>query len=193
MRIKAGVICLVLGTVLIISALLLYMCNNNEENTAAKASEEALYEIVEVIKAQTDKTTEDIEEMPAVDIEGNRYIGYIYIPTLEDLELPVTSDWSYDLLKRSPCRYSGSILSDDMVLLGHNYTVHFGKLSRLVSGDKVYFTDMRGALHTYEVIGIDVLKDTAIEDMTSGEYDLSLFTCDYSGRNRLTVRCDRVI
>lgn len=192
---------MMIGAVLIISALLLYMHNTKEEATAAAASEEMLEQVVDVIKkrAENDDRSgslgselEQIEEMPVVEIEENRYVGYIYIPALEGLELPVMAEWSYDLLKNAPCRYSGSTVNDDLVLLGHNYTVHFGKLSRLKNDDMIYFTDIKGILHTYKVIGIEVLEETAIEDMTSGEYDLSLFTCDYSGRNRLTVRCDRI-
>ncbi len=192
MKTKVGIVCMLLGVVLMLSALFLYIHNNNEENRAALASEEMLAELVDSIKTEAGghQTSEPYSaEMTVVEIEGKRYIGYIYIPTLEDLELPVMAEWSYDMLKKAPCRYSGSYNSSDLVLLGHNYTVHFGKLSRLAAGDIVYFTDMSGRLHTYEVVGMDVLKDTAIEDMTSGEYDLSLFTCDYSGRNRLTVRC----
>ncbi len=195
MKAKTGIICLILGAVLIISALLLYIHNSREESNAASSSAQMLKEIADVIKLNEEQgavITDTQDEMPVKEIAGKRYIGYLYIPALEDLELPVMADWSYDLLKKAPCRYSGSTVNDDIVLLGHNYTVHFGKLSRLVSGDMIYFTDLDGKLHAYEVIGIDILKDTAIEDMTSGEYDLSLFTCDYSGRNRLTVRCDRV-
>ena len=40
---------------------------------------------------------------------------------------------------------------------------------------------------------VDILDHTAVEDMISGEYDLTLFTCTYGGENRVTVRCDRVV
>ncbi|MBQ4560753.1 MAG: sortase [Clostridia bacterium] len=211
MRIKVGLTCIILGSVLILSAMLLYIHNSNEEAEAGQTSQKMLAEVVEAIKERSsnrgfeEKDTlsaneqdSDIEsaadenDMLTVEVGGYSYIGYLYIPTLENLELPCMAQWSYDLLKQAPCRYSGSAMSDDLVLLGHNYTVHFGKLSRLEYGDRVYFTDMDGTVHTYEVLGIDVLKDTDVENMTSGEYDLSLFTCDYSGVNRLTVRCDRV-
>ena len=49
---------------------------------------------------------------------------------------------------------------------------------------------MDGLATRYEVTATEVLNPTAVEDMTSGEYDLTLFTCTYGGENRITVRCD---
>lgn len=53
----------------------------------------------------------------------------------------------------------------------------------------MYFLDMNGALSGYEVVEVDTLESSAVEAMTSGEYDLTLFTCTYDGRSRVTVRC----
>ena len=47
------------------------------------------------------------EEMAIEEIDGRRYIGTIEIPAL-DKKLPVLEDWSYDNLKISPCRYTGT-------------------------------------------------------------------------------------
>ncbi|MBQ4601799.1 MAG: sortase [Clostridia bacterium] len=170
----------------------MYIFNTSEDTRASKYSAKALEDVVDVIENNKNEINTDTAsdmQMPTAEIDGESYIGYIYIPTLEDLELPVMSEWSYDRLKKSPCKYSGNVYEGNMVLLGHNYTAHFGKLSRLTQGDKVYFTDINGILYSYEVVGIDILDQTDIEAMSSGEYDLSLFTCDYSGKNRLTVRC----
>ena len=51
---------------------------------------------------------------------------------------------------------------------------------------------MEGTTVEYEVIALDILEPTAIEEMTAGEFDLSLFACTYGGKSRVTVRCDRV-
>ena len=53
------------------------------------------------------------------------------------------------------------------------------------------FTDVDGNVFAYNVAEIQILKPTAIEDMVSEDWDLSLFTCTLGGRTRLTVRCDR--
>ena len=51
---------------------------------------------------------------------------------------------------------------------------------------------MDGELIFYEVVGKDVLEPTAVEEMTSGDFDLTLFTCTYGGEFRVTVYCDKV-
>ena len=79
-----------------------------------------------------------------------------------------------------------------MVLMAHNYNSHFGRISQLDLGDTVVFTDMDGNVVQYEVVGEDLLDPTAVEEMTSGDFDLTLFTCTYGGGSRVTVYCDRV-
>lgn len=211
MRNKAGTICMTCGAVLILAALSLLLWNKYEEDKAAKASAQLIPQILQQIDERANETADEelvviddvfdaianqsedatsSEVMTEVMINGYKYIGYLLFPTL-DLEVPVISECDTTKLKTAPCRYSGSIGTDDIVIAGHNYTRHFGKLSRLSSEDEVYFVDMDGVAIEYEVVAIDVLAATDIEEMTSGEYDLSLFTCDYSGRNRITVRCDR--
>ena len=122
-------------------------------------------------------------------IDGYLCIGCLSIPSL-GLELPVMSDWSYPQLKLSPCRYSGSTGTGDLVICAHNYARHFGKLKTLSEGAEVYFTDMDGMTRRYEVAAVEILPPTDLENMTAGEYDLTLFTCTYGGQSRVTVRCD---
>ena len=214
MKGRIGVILMTLGVFLIVGALLLAVYNSIENNSAGKSADAILADIKEQIGTSphnynTDSFPIDESDSEKTDVPGVEnisgpnpydpamsvytkdeidYIGYIYFPTL-DLQLPVISEWSDSLMKLAPCRYAGSTKTDDLVLLGHNYTRHFGRLDRLVKGDKLFLYDMDGICYEYRVEGFEMLDSTAIEEMTAGEYDLTLFTCDYSGRNRLTVRC----
>lgn len=77
------------------------------------------------------------------------------------------------------------------MIAAHNYSCHFGQIKNLKTGDEVYFTDMDGIVNNYTVAEIDILNPTAVEEMTSGEFDLTLFTCTYGGQSRVTVRCMR--
>lgn len=101
------------------------------------------------------------------------------------------SDWSYPQLRIAPCRYTGNLFADDLVIMAHNYWGHFGQLSNLQPEDTVLFTDIEGTQHTYQVVFTDLLTPGAVEEMTAGDFDLTLFTCTYGGQNRITVRCDR--
>ena len=87
-------------------------------------------------------------------------------------------------LEMAPCRYYGSIGGEDLVLMAHNYASHFGRIDELRPGDTVCFTDMDGISTWYQVTVRDLLPPTAVEEMTSGGSDLTLFTCTYGGRTR---------
>ncbi len=129
--------------------------------------------------------------MPEKSADGKKYVAVIKIPKLK-LELPVISKWSYDNLKYAPCRYSGSAYKDDLVIAAHNYTKHFGALTSLLIGDTVNLVDMDGNVFEYKVFALETLEPDQVKEMTSGQADLSLFTCTIGGQYRVTVRCERV-
>ena len=125
------------------------------------------------------------------ELDGTYYMGVLTIPALEKI-LPVQSDWSEAKLKKSPCRYSGGLEEGELVIAGHNYKKHFSGLATLKHGDSIVFTDLEGNQMFYEVREIYTVAATDIEGMIDSGYDLSLFTCNYGGKARVTVRCSRV-
>jgi len=183
---------MVLGTISVLAALSLFLFNEWEDRQAGASVEEILPQVMEQIKGVREGEQDYPDPydpiMTEVEIDGYSYIGYLTIPAL-DLNLPVMSQWSYPNLKVSPCRYSGSTKTGDLVIAAHNYTRHFGNISSLQIGDAVYFNDMDGVVWCYEVAELNVLNPTSVEEMTSGDYDLTLFTCTYTGKSRVTVRC----
>ena len=131
-------------------------------------------------------------EMPAEEIDGHAYIGVLSIPSLK-LELPVSSDWSYSRLKYSPCRYSGTAYQKVFSIMAHNYSRHFGHLKDVAIGDEIVFTDMDGNVFSYQVKGIKTVSPSSIDEVTSGEWDLTLFTCTLGGQYRIVVQCQRIL
>lgn len=194
MRNKLGTICMLLGTVLILAALSLFLWNRREAEQAGEAAADILPQVVEQIAETASEASAPPDPfdptMTEVEIDGYLYIGYLSIPAL-GLELPVMSEWDYNRLNIAPCRYSGSTKTDDLVIAAHNFAQHFGGLSGLTGGEQVIFVDMDNVVSTYTVVAVEILAPTAVEEMTNGEYDLSLYTCTYGGRSRVTVRCDR--
>ena len=197
---KAGNVCMFLGTALVLAALSLFLWNQREAAEAGKAAGEVLPQVVEKIQeARATQGAPDSAlpdpydpEMTVVKVHGYGYIGFLSIPALE-LELPVMDRWDETRLKIAPCRYSGSTKTHNLVIAGHNYTTqHFGTLSKLEEGDTVSFTDMNGVTTQYQVMALEVLDPTAVEEMTAGEYDLTLFTCTYDNGARLAVRCKEI-
>ena len=198
---------MLLGTALIFGALSLFLYNQREDTQAEKVTVELMPQLEEVIEEkEASPTVPKTYEQPVgtpleyldpsafvmteVVINGYAYIGYLSIPELE-LDLPVMADWDYPRLQIAPCRYTGSVRGEDLVLMGHNNAAHFGNISQLVPGDSVIFTDMDGIVTMYEVVAQDILDPHAVEEMTAGDFDLTLFTCTYGGKSRVTVYCDR--
>lgn len=199
MRNKFGTVCMVLGAVLILAALSLFVWNRQEDKKAGASVENILPQLMEQIeRLRAEATNGDLPypdpydpTMTEVVIDGYAYIGYLSIPSLER-ELPVMSEWDYTRLKMAPCRYSGSTKTNDLVIAAHNYTRHFGPVRELPIGENIYFTDMDGIVSHYQVAEVEVLPPTDIEEMISGAYDLTLFTCNYGGQSRIAVRCEQV-
>ena len=197
---KKGAFCMAAGFLLVLAALLLTGYNVWDEGRAGDAADATF----QALKFQTEEGQEELPEyilpdylvdprfeMPTVEIDGYDYIGYLDIPSLE-LSLPVMSEWSYPQLKIAPCRYAGSVYLDDMILAAHNYDRHFGRLKNLEGGELVRFTDVDGNVFDLSVTELELLWPEQTEEMLSGEWDLTLFTCTLGGRQRVTVRCDRI-
>ena len=191
------------GVALVLAALGLFLMNRREAENAELQSAILLPQLVDMAQQPETQeetrlpepeipeellTAEDVK-MEEVELDGHIYIGYLSMPTVE-LELPIMSEWSYEKLTIAPCRYYGTLRGKDLVLLAHNYDRHFGRLNDLKVGDSVYFTEMDGTVTAYKVIARDILDPYAVEEMTAGLYDLTLFTCTYGGRSRVTVYCD---
>ena len=127
-------------------------------------------------------------DMPVISYDGNDYIGILEIPAI-GLEIPVMSEWSYPKLKISPCRYTGSVYKNDMVIAAHNYEAHFGSINELDEGARVTFTDVDGNVFQYLVDMKETLGPHDVEYLVDGGWDLTLFTCTPGGSYRVTVRC----
>lgn len=161
------------------------------QSVIVQRREKALAEEDDVYNSPVFTSEEDLNDykMEAVFIDGYAYIGYLTVPSVE-LELPIMDRWTEELIKLAPCRYYGSLETHDLVIAGHNYKKGFRKLHSISKGDAVYFMDMNGIVHTYVVEEIEVLNADDVQPMVSSGWDLSLYTCTYNGKQRLTVRCN---
>ncbi|WP_461810258.1 sortase [Faecalimonas sp.] len=177
-----GKISMLFGVLLLTGGLLLFGYNYRLEYLAGKVSDEALQKVKEQIVQNRYADTHKLEW------SGTRYFGVLAIPKL-NLELPIQSEWSYPKLKKTPCIYTGSIQDGGLVILAHNYRKHFGKINTLSIGDVVKLTDATGQAYTYLVEEVFTMEATDVEEMANNKYDLTLFTCTYGGKARVTVRC----
>ena len=187
------------GLLLIAAALLLIFYNIYEGFMAGRLASQMAEQLEEFIFTD-DEAKEGTEmqeymwnpdmEMPVKIIDGREYVGVLCIPSLE-LVLPVIGNWNDSNLKIAPCRYEGSAYQDNLIIAGHNYTAHFGRLGNMREGDTVIFTDMDGNVFTYKMTEWEILKSADIEGMEKGDWDLTLFTCTLGGKSRITIRFKR--
>lgn len=131
------------------------------------------------------------EENNLIVINDLEYIGYIVIPSL-DLNLPVSKNFSYSSLKKTPALYYGSVKNNNLVICGHSYKSHFGYLYKLKKGDEIIFIDVNNNKYTYKVELVEELESTDIKEMIESDFDLTLYTCTKDGLRRVTVRCNRI-
>ena len=151
---------------------------------------------------QDDESWLSGQKMQTMLIDGNQYIGTLEIPSL-GIRLPVLDRWNYGLLKISPCLYSGSYYTDDMVICGHNYQKHFSPIKGIAIDADVYFITAQKVIYHYKVCNRETVKPTAVDQMIRNwnngdpefeqleDWDLTLFTCNTGGQTRCAVRCIR--
>lgn len=191
---------------LLFVALFLIMFNIRQDKESGEAADIVMSELKENIRDNSENYTDPLiqeetdavkEETPVetlIEIDGKTYIGYISIPELS-LELPVMSEWSYDNLKISPCRYKGTAAGGDLIIAAHNYQSHFGRLKEIYNGLNLYFTDGDGKVREYEIQQVETIDGQDIDAMEFGSadtWDLTLFTCTIGGVSRVTVRAAEV-
>lgn len=196
-RKQEGLLLITIGLLLIAAALFLVSYNLYDELRAEQAARQAVNKLDASTNQEPlasdertvipDYVLSPNMEMPVETINGIDFIGVLRIPALE-LELPVISEWNYPNLKTAPCRYSGSAYLNNLIICGHNYTSHFGRLKTLSEGDIATFTDIDGNVFIYKMVERETLNPTDIEGMESGNWDLTLFTCTVGGQSRVTIR-----
>lgn len=186
-RKKVGNILICLGILLVILGMTLLIYNVHVGEAAAEKCRIKAEEIKTYIKSA--KTNDSIGTVEAATVGDASYIGLLEIPSI-DMELPISSECSEELLKTMPCRYSGTLDNGTLVVAGHNYKDgQFGELSNIDVGDDVYIIDIRGRRHSYTVEEIEILEASDIQKMIKSDWSLTLYTCTYGGQQRLTVRC----
>lgn len=194
-NVSKGKILVIIGVFLILISLTMTVYNKYEDLKAGKDANETLNIIKNEITSQKHVVdilpTDEVREMKTININGDEFIGTITIPSI-NLELPVLSKFSNSNLKKAPCRYYGNLFTNDLIICAHAYETFFANLNKLKQNDLIIFTDVDGNVYTYEVLEVEVLKETDVDKMVNNEFDLTLYTCTYDNTGRVTVRCNRV-
>ncbi|MCL2699527.1 MAG: sortase [Defluviitaleaceae bacterium] len=162
------------------------------EAVAAVAVNTAAAEENAAPEEDTAEAEEDITSRSALAYNA---AGVLNIPKL-NLMLPVLSEWNYDLLKVSVCVYSGGFQDKPqrLVIIGHNYRSHFGRIHTLDLGDELILTAIDGTIYRYGVIEITKIFGTDSAALQAcDEWDVTLMTCAEDNTMRVLVRYIKII
>ena len=191
---RFGKFLIIFGALVILAGVGMTVYNVVDDHNAAQRIETQIAALEEAIENRSQDGEEETPSageglMSEVTVGEYEYIGYLEIPYL-DLKLPVMAQWSYDRLQIAPCRYAGTVYGLDLCIAAHNYDKHFGRIASLYEGAEIDFIDVNGAVTRYKVVKGEELEADAVDQMTDSDYPLTLFTCNFDGSARVTVRCE---
>ena len=121
-------------------------------------------------------------------------IGMIEIPKLF-LSYPIFSSLDDELLKISPCKFSGEMPPEfsNLCIAGHNYdnTKFFSNIISLENGDEIFIYNQVGTKFIYSVFNKYEVEDndlSPVEKDYQGGNELTLITCNNLNQRRIVIK-----
>lgn len=163
-----------------------------------------------VVKVPDEDENNTVEPEPPIEQKNNSnsYTGttnnfmYKGFPVIGKLEMPSVGI-KYPILEESTSAKAievsvvkiygpGVNQPGNLVIAGHNYNngLFFGKNKNLKVGDKIYLTDNSGNRVQYTIFNKYYTPESDssyITRQTNGKAEVTLYTCDATGKNRLIV------
>lgn len=126
--------------------------------------------------------------------KGFKVAGKLEMPTI-NIRYPILSENNKaETIEVSIVKIYGPEINTpgNVVIAGHNYNngLFFGKNKNLQIGDKIYITDMTGKKLEYTIYNKYYTPEGDYSYMTrdtKGEIEVTLYTCDATGANRLII------
>lgn len=152
------------------------------KRTTADVSSEAAF--------ATEAYESEVEEEQEIGLpnDGREYFAVLELPQL-GIKLPVLSEYSEAGMKMTPCVYYGSIETNNLVIVGHNYESQLAALNDFDENLEVILTCKDGTVYTYESFMVESLNPDQVDEMLTGNWDFTVFTCNYAGDKRIAYRC----
>ena len=186
-------ILLILGILLLASAIAFAVYSHISQNNSAIASKQLVDEIYSIIPEPYGAFPDDQanKAMPTVEINDMNFAGIIEVPLYESV-LPVYSQWDPSKTSQFPCRYMGSVYDGTLVIGGSDNKEQLDFMKLISIGDSVYITDMTGARFAYTVSDIKITKDASTESLTDTEADLTFFAPNSTSFDYTVIYCDMI-
>lgn len=180
----------VIGCAMIILSVLFIILSTIQQNNAVKNVQEitsAIHNILPDITISVPRQTSN-PQMPVMEIDHQNFIGLIEASGYSK-ELPIHSSWSPNKISSYPCRFSGSVYSNNLIIGGSSDTGQFDFMKNISLNDSIYVTDFYGYKYGYLVTDIQTTTDVSAETLNSFDADLLLFAPDKYTFDYLIVCC----
>lgn len=169
---------------------------------------ELVEDTVVVVLNAAFNASHDVDEMVSMEVQeipemkpmktkdGIEYytIGIINIPKLE-INYPILSETTEELLKVSPCKFWGPAPNQvgNLCIAGHNYrnSKFFSKIPTLEIGDIIEITDLANQTIKYEVYDkyiVDPEDTSCTNQKVNGEKQVTLITCTNDNKQRWIIK-----
>ena len=167
--------------------------NNQKENISEKLVDN--FNITSIY-ASNDYTTTRTSNVNFYETDENAFsvIGLIEINSI-NINYPILSTVSDNLLKIAPCRFYGPMPNEvgNLCIAGHNYNNYkfFSKLKNLKNGDSISIYDLSGKKVEYSVY---LSYETDHNDLsctkqdTNGKKEITLITCNNIKNKRRVIK-----
>lgn len=148
----------------------------------------------QVVQIEQQVNIEEEQKLTADDGTTYYTIGIINIPSI-NVNYPILSTYTDELLKISPCKFHGPNPNEvgNLCIAGHNYknSKFFSKVPNLQLGDTIEITDLSGRMLTYTVydkfiVNPDELACTS--QLTDGKKEITLITCTNDNKQRHIIK-----
>ena len=190
MKKKSGLILLILGILLTVSAVVGVVIWQVGIHRAAADCEKTL----EQIRALTPQSRPGVADdrvntaMPMLEIDGENYVGIIEVPKF-GTALPIAAQWNANRIGRHPCRYTGSIYDGSLIIGGSDNAGQFDFMKLISGGDAVYVTDVTGGRYAYVVTEIHKTDRVSASELSTQTADLVFYARNTYSLDYTIVQC----
>lgn len=188
-----SIVLILIGSLFLLAAFGFWQVNEAESRRAGETAATVLAQVENIIATRSLTPKEEPvqnSEMEFVTVDG--LMGTLELPSLE-MEFPIQSEYSLWALETAPCRYQGENGEvERLVICGHNYKTHFGKLKEMPVGEEIIITNMDGTKYTFSINNIKIISAADFDAFQTGEWDMALFTCTVGAINRIVLFCQRI-
>lgn len=181
----------IIGYVMIILSVSFVIISTIQQNNAVKKAEEITSAIHDVLPDITISVPQKISnlQMPVMEIDRQNFVGLIEASGYSK-ELPIYSSWSENKISSYPCRFSGSVYSNDLIICGSSNAGQFDFMKTISLNYFIYITDFYGYKYKYSVSDIQTTKDVSAQNLNSFNADLLLFAPDKYTFDYLIICCN---